>query len=259
MKGLRLAILFCVLLSTSVYGNTIKVYTYHNHPPFIIGKGKGLTYEIVELLNRKMEQPGYTFKVKILPRKRLNEAIQDWKNGTCKIEGASCDSAWIVLWVDPVWGFDTRPPSRFLWTKIVNDTNSIISTKNNPVFYEGLESLVGKKFGGIRGHKYVGIDDLVAKGQLQRFDGDKERDNLLKLVYKRFDVTLLPKSTVLYYMQHDNQLTGKLYIAPKPHQTATRHFMFPISRQDLKNSIENLELPEDPRYQTLLQQYGFSL
>lgn len=90
----------------------INMYTYHNHPPFINDKNKGLTYELEKYLNVKSGGK-YKFEVKILSRKRLDKNIK--KSGP-----------WIVTWVHPVWFGDTSK-EKYNWINILNDAASIIS------------------------------------------------------------------------------------------------------------------------------------
>ena len=238
-------IAFLLLLVTSVSvsaGGVVTVYTYHNHPPFITDEGQGLTYDLVDRLNA-IGVDGMQFEVQVVPRSRLNMLLASWVSGECR--ETRCDDNWIVPWVNPKWGFGAEPQINFGWVRQLQDANEIISRSDAPVDYREPDSLTGKIFGGIRGHRYVGIDDLVASGAISRIDGNNERNNLLKLLMGRIDTTLLPRSTVEYYTQHDEviaPLGNELYIASKAHQQYWRHLMFPAARGDLRRLLQQFSV-----------------
>lgn len=178
---------------------TIHVYTYHIHPPFVTGDGVGQTFSLTSQL-QAFAGGTYDFKVSQVPRSRLNMLLKSWVNGECKDKGnPACDDSWILLWVNQQWGFGGDPQGNFNWVGIAEDSNSIISLQSAKVVYENPASLTGLKYGGISGHKYIGIDDLVDAGKITRVDGSNERDNILKLYMKRVDVILLPTSTIRYF------------------------------------------------------------
>ena len=105
---IRLATILIVVLMSwlTAYASaeTIQVLTYHNHPPFINAKGKGLTYDLEEVLNEQ-GQGKYTFEVLVLPRKRLNFEIKQ-------------EGSWIVIWVNPLW-FGDKKETKFQWVNIL--------------------------------------------------------------------------------------------------------------------------------------------
>ena len=224
---------------------TIHVYTYHIHPPFVTGDGVGQTFSLTSQLQASAGGT-YDFKVSLIPRSRLNMLLNRWVKGECKDNATpDCDDAWILLWVNPKWGFGDDPQGMFNWVGIADDSNSIISLQSAKVAYETPASLSGLKFGGISGHKYVGIDDLVATGKISRIDGSNERDNILKLYMKRVDVILLPTSTIRYFMGNDpliSSFADQLFIAEKKHQEFSRNIMIPKNRDDLLNLIRSMDL-----------------
>lgn len=234
-----------LLLLTSVAASattTVTVYTYHNHPPFVTGDDQGLTYDLVDRFNAIVGDE-VQFEVQVIPRSRLNMLLAKWVSGECR--ETRCDDNWVVPWVNPKWGFGAEPRINFGWVRQLQDANQIVSRSEAPVDYSGPESLTGKVFGGIRGHRYVGIDDLAASGAIKRIDGNNERNNLLKLLMGRIDATLLPKSTVEYYMQQDEVITpqgSELYIAGTAHQQYWRYLMFPVARPDLQRVFEQFSI-----------------
>ena len=200
----------------------VNVYTYHNHAPFITDKKEGITYDLIQNLNDNA-QGTYTFKLKILPRSRLNYTLKPWINKECGVS-KECASNWIVLWVNPKWGFGKDSLTNFSWTPLFEDSNAIIYSKDNKINYTNPNSLIGKKLAGISGHKYVGIDDLVKEKKIKRINGNNEKLNLEKVLSNRVDVTLLPNSSFNYYIKDDDEF-NKLEKSKVAHQRYMRNIM----------------------------------
>jgi polar amino acid transport system substrate-binding protein len=110
--------------------------------------------------------------------------------------------------------------------------------------------------GGIVGHKYAGIDDLVTAGDIKREDADKERSNLRKLEAGRIDATLLPRTTANYLIDEMN-LKGKLYVAPTPHSSYTRHVMISKKHPEIQKLVNETiaDMSKDAGWQTTLAKY----
>lgn len=240
------------------YGDEINIYTYHNHPPFVIDaieKGRGLTFDLEDSINRYSEGK-ISFAVEVLPRNRLNMKLNSWISGDCFREGTICQNNWMVIWVNPKWGFGNNAASKFHWIRIHDDSNAMISSQKNKIAYHSPISLKGLRFGGMRGHRYIGIDKLVRQKKIIRIDGNRERDNILKLLTGRVDVILLPTSTINYYIEHDKKfvaLDQKLYVAPNKHQVFARYVMIPKSNQQLYHQVKAF-MAESKDWQLLLQQ-----
>jgi len=217
-------IVLSLLLSLGVLfgAQDINVYTYHNHAPFIIDKQSGLSHDLIQYLNNKAKGD-YTFKLKVVPRSRLNYILKPWINKECG-RTRECASNWLVLWVNPKWGFGKDSLSNFSWTGLFEDSNAIIYSKSRKVKYTSPNSLVGKKLAGIAGHRYVGIDDLVAGEKIKRIDGNSEEINLQKVLSNRVDVTLLPSSSFNYYLNNNDNLQ-ELAKAKVAHQVYMRNIM----------------------------------
>jgi hypothetical protein len=240
---------FILLVSEARSAETIQVYTYHIHPPFVTGDEVGQTFELAAQLQAAGGDK-YQFTVSQVPRSRLNLILNSWVNGDC-LRGATsgCATNWILLWVNQKWGFGSEPLANFNWVGIAEDSNSIISLQSSKVDYQTPASLSGLKYGGIAGHKYLGIDELVAAGKITRIDGSNERDNILKLYKKRVDAILLPTSTINYFMRKDPLISGfadELFIADTKHQSYSRNIMLPKSRSDLFDLIKTVDMS---RYQ----------
>jgi len=226
-----------VFLSSSLFAKEqIDVYTYHNHAPFIVDKNKGLTYDLLSKLNQNDK---YNFKLKVVPRSRLNYILKPWINKKC--ETKKCTNNWLVLWVNHKWGFGNDSLDNFSWTPLLQDSNAIISSSFNKFEYTKPTDLVGKKLAGISGHKYVGIDDLVKEGKVERINGNSEVDNLKVVLANRVDVTLLPKSAFDFYKSSNSDFST-LYVSKVPHQSYMRNIMTNRKNPDLVEYLNTLKL-----------------
>jgi len=215
----------------------VTVYTYHNHAPFIIDKKEGLSHNLIKYLNQNTDGK-YNFKLKVIPRNRLNYTLKPWINKQCGVT-KECASNWMVLWVNPKWGFGQDSLTNFSWTNLFEDSNAIISSKNNKINYVNPSSLIGKKLAGISGHKYIGIDDLVKEGKINRINGNNEKVNLEKVLANRVDVTLLPSSSFNYYLENDAHLNN-LEKSKIPHQKYMRNIMTTPKNIELVQFLQNL-------------------
>jgi len=247
LSQLSLLILSLFVLEEKGVAKEIMVYTYHSHPPFILEDPdlkKGITFELARILTRNSGE-AFKFTVQPLPRKRLDLKIE--KSGD-----------WIVFWVNPVW-FKDKEQKKFLWVPFIDDANVIISRKDKSISYKSPASLIGKRFGGIAGHYYVGIDDLVKSGKIVRIDGSYEKANLdgLLAVPPRFDVTLLPLSTTNYFLKSPDygRYEKELHVSDIHHQDYKRFFMMPKKHTELfqyiNSQLKNKDIVD------LLRQYSF--
>ena len=256
---LSFLLLLATFVATPVWAapEKIRLFTYHNHPPFVTGDRQGLSFDLGKHLNKKAPDR-YLFEVTILPRNRLNVYLANWIQGKCPSATKACKNSWALLWVNPKWGFGNNPEKLLSWIRMVDDSNSIISSASKKVAYKNPDSLIGHRFGGVMGHKYLGIDSLVKKGKIVRIDGNSERNNIFKLLKKRIDVTLLPTSTIHYYLLEGKEFakfSKDIHIAQTKHQSYSRNFMFPPNRIDLKEIFKKLD--SDSAWQATIKSYGF--
>lgn len=235
MKKVLISSLAIFLLQNLYAKEDINVYTYHNHAPFILEDNKGLTYDLIKQLNKNSKD--FKFNLKVVPRSRLNYILKPWINKTCMKK--KCKNNWIVLWVNHKWGFGKDSLENFSWTSLFKDSNAIISSNTNKIEYKNPSSLMGKTLAGMAGHKYVGIDDLVAKGFIKRVNGSSELANLKVILSNRADVTLLAKSAFDYYLKTNEELKN-LYVSKKPHQEYLRNIMTNKENKVLINYLNSL-------------------
>jgi polar amino acid transport system substrate-binding protein len=232
------------LSSSAFAAGTVSIYTYHNHPPFVLEAGKGLSYDLADYLNRK-SKGNPTFKIEVVTRPQLDKLL------------ASPDFNGVVAWIAPEWVKD-KEKSTYLWTNaVMEDANVILSSTKARVDYKDPGSLKGKNFGGIAGHKYAGIDDLVAAGAIKREDAEKERNNLRKLEAGRIDATLLPRSTANYLLT-EMELGSKVYVAPTVQSSYLRMILVPKKSPELQKLLNEAvtEMPKDSGWQGTLTRYS---
>lgn len=205
----------------------VKVYTYHTHPPFITGENEGLTFDLAQYFSDESGQR-FEFRVVSVSRPRLNKLIET-------------PEAMIVPWVNPAW-FKDIDETRYLWSNnsLLEDANGIISHVDRSLVYEEPSSIAGLIFGGIRGHRYTGIDDFIRHSKTtRRVDTDNHLSNFRKLSKGRIDVTLTPESAARYLMK-DSEFANQLFLSPKPHSRYSRRVMVPQDRSDILAFIDKV-------------------
>ena len=236
-----------LLLSVPALGETIRLYDYHQHPPFNTGVDAGLSCELVKYLNEKLGgEP--RIELWLVNRARL------------ALEMADPDFDGLVVWVNPAWVGDPHR-ERYLWTfPVMRDTNELVSNIDNPVTYRGPDSLKGLVFGGVEGYRYQGIDDAASCGELVRQDAKKVKTNLELLVRGRIDVTLVSGSSLGFFIDAQHY-QGKLFISPFPHPGDPRHILLPNSRPELHATLNDIaeQMDRDPRWHKVLESYRGTL
>lgn len=232
-----------LLLSVPAQGETLRLYDYHQHPPFNTGGEAGLSHELVKYLNEKLGgEP--RIELWLVNRARL------------ALEMSDPDFDGLVVWVNPAWVGDPQR-ERYLWTfPVMRDTNELISSIDKSITYRGPDSLKGLVFGGVEGYRYQGIDEAAAGGELVRHDAKKVKINLDLLVRWRIDVTLVPGSALAFFT-HVPAYEGKLFVSPFPQSSYTRHILVPRSRADLHARLNDIaeQMDRDPRWHQILESY----
>ncbi len=249
IKKLSLTLLVYSLLVSVLSANqstqVITVWNYYQSPPFAISKNEGLAIDLVNLLNKKLQNK-FIFKLTTLPRSRLNQLLEVDKQG-------------IVLFANWIWmGKDSK--NKYLWTPaLIQDRNEIISSINKKIIFNNPESLKGLKFGAIRGRKYKGFKELFANNEIKKYNLNRERQALEMIVMNRIDVTSQPRTIALSLIK-DLGIEDKIFFSPKPLFSFTRYIM--ISKElknlhiDLSLIIQNLE--KDDEWKIILEKYNLN-
>lgn len=225
----------------------VNAWTYHQIPPFILDyEGRtGLSFDLIELFNQHAQNRGrFRFSLIYLPRKRLDVGLREGRAG-------------LVLWVSPLF-FDDVQGERYQWTSaLLHDQQDFLSRVDRPFDYNGPQSLHGRTLGGVLGHQYAGIQQPIDKGLIRREDVLIDEQNLKKLLSKRIDLILIPRSTARFYIRQ-RQLSGQLHFSPTPLSRYSRQLLLQPSLD--AEAVEFIQevvatLPENPRWQTLLKRY----
>jgi polar amino acid transport system substrate-binding protein len=228
----------------------VTLWSYYDYPPFVISMSdqKGLNFDFVEMLNLFETDSPYEYKLKMVPRKRLDTYLKSNQKGA-------------VLWVNPMFFADNNR-EKYAWTKrLLEDEQSFVSRSQTPFIYKGPESLMAPGFvlGGVRGHLYGGIQKEIDTGKIVRSDVSNAKQNIGMLLKNRVSTFLIPLSTMKYF-EKEMKLSHKIYYSPKPLSAYTRHIL--VNHDDaVFNALAKVvnKIDQDEYWKTLLDQYGLSL
>jgi polar amino acid transport system substrate-binding protein len=239
-----LATLFGFELHASDKAQKIKIYTYHTHEPFVSAKGKGLTYDLADFLTEYSEGR-FMFSVSEVSRPRLNKLIEKERNA-------------IVPWVNPMW-FKDKDETKYIWSQnhLMQDGNAIVSLKEESFEYNAPPSIEGKVLGGLKGHRYVGIDEFISEtGKAKRVDADFHRDNFVKLQNGSVDIMLIPLSAANYEIKQQ-KLSDKVHISEKGHTSYKRKIMVLTKQHNLPDFIESalFEMEKNKEWEAIMAKY----
>lgn len=220
---------------------TVPLYTYYSDPPFSVSWPDSLTAKLADALTAKSHGT-YRFKAVQVPRLRLDKMIDgtQWPG--------------LVAWVNPPW-FGDESKTRYAWSRpFMKDADLVLSTKSHPVEYEnGGASLEGLRLGGVVGHRYTDVQELIDSGKLIRDDADSELQSVLKLKYGRVQVTFVQASSLPYLRQEIPDLDTWLYIARRPRDSYQRHLFASKTNQALIVFVDAAlrQLGRDPFWQSV--------
>lgn len=221
MKIIPLLLLIALACLWSVRADEVVLYAYHLKPPYIVDaeQGVGLYYDLARYLNERIGE--HRFTTVYLPRRRLETELEQGR-----LKG-------LVLGVNPLW-FKDESHTRYLWSPaFMNDEDVVVSRSEQPLRYEGPDSLVGLRVGLPTGYYYYGVDELVKAGRIERDDAVSEGANLGKLMLGRVDAIIISRPTLDYYLRHHADWSGRFYVAAKPHDRFDRFVLVPKNYADL--------------------------
>lgn len=235
MLGLRLSssrrikpavvTLFFLLLPAFALAEKVEFITYHSGPPFIVDEETqlGLTYDLAEFLS-KNSKGRYQFSVSLWPRARLNDLLKSGKEA-------------VVPWTRPIWFRDPQK-EHFLWTEgFFPGSNAIVSYTDNPIDYEGPESLIGTSMVGLQGGRWAELELWVEQGKINRINTSNYLSALNMVARHRVDATLVPLLVARYLMANENSLRDTLFISTISSSTYHRHFLI-NGRKDIRDYLQ---------------------
>ena len=237
-------LLFVMAGSAAAAETRVGVFTYHTHPPFVTGQQQGLTYDLARYLSDKSDGR-YVFKVSEMSRPRINKSITKEQSA-------------IVPWVNPVW-FGDKEETKHTWTAgaLMTDGNAVVTRSDTALDYNGPASIDGMVLGGLKGHRYSGLDDYIEQSaSTRRVDADSHTVNFRKLLDKQTDVMLIPKSGALFVIKQ-KQIEDQVYISPTPHSSYARRVMVLAGQGELKAYLDSIlaGLDNDPAWKEIMSAY----
>ncbi|MFC3152949.1 substrate-binding periplasmic protein [Litoribrevibacter euphylliae] len=229
----------------------VPVYQYHNWEPFYFKDNKGhqgFSVVFVEQLNDffRKQRPDLKihFTLKPMDRPDLNALLKEGRQG-------------LVLWANELWFkrlFDR--PYFSATSPIYWDNDAIISLAKTPVEYVEPKSLVGLHLGGLKGHYYHGVDQLVSLGKIKRTDVDNDRINLQRLLDGKINAMVITQ-TVFNYAKPDYP-DSIFYQSFVPQDTYSRHILMTPGYSHLSELLNFYisSLPHNEEWTDVLTAYG---
>ena len=243
--GIFFAAALAIFGASQAFAKDVLVWVYHDFPPFVIDveNREGLSFELADRLT-EISDGDYNFQVDVLNRGRINHFVQS-------------DVPGIVLWTNPLW-FGDKTKEKFLWsTPLFHDSAAVISPKSAPIDFSAPTDLAGLRMTGVRGHRYAGLDELVADGQIQRIDMGSEEQQVLFVAHGRADVSVLAELAARFYVK-SHGLSERVHFSKMPHSTFGRVILVQPQMRDEHAFIEQAlkQLAQDPSWQEKLKSFG---
>jgi hypothetical protein len=250
---LRSLLAFCLLMASTGVMAQIELPAYNTYltAPFTADEhDAGLAADLVAYLNGKFKGK-YVFTLHNVPRERLKQKII-----------AEPDFKGIVLFLNPVFIGDEEKKKYFWTAAIMSDRADVISPISKKIEYSGPDSLKGKMFFGISGHKYAGLDERFGN-DIRRADFNTELAILKSLAVGRGDAAVIAASTYNYLMKTSGaaeNLIGKLYVSATPHLHFDRYMFVAISDVALAKDLNGVAegMVKDPAWKAILAEYGLA-
>lgn len=205
---------------------TLTAINTYRYPPFVYPDGSGLCDVLVKHLNRQLKGR-YKLELQHLPRMRLLRAHLD--------APAPFDAVGLMLAPNFI---DDDGRSRYLWsTPIFDDYNVLVFAGARPPPIRLLSDLQGKRYGTVRGYRYMGLETMIADGVIQLDLANDEYSNLRKLLAGRIDFTQMNRF-MYRNLTSEKEFAGKLSSVRTPGPNSfTRHLFVARDRPDLLAAI----------------------
>lgn len=223
-------------------------YNTYRSVPFVLEGQGGLAADLVAYLNTRLKGR-HVFALQTIPRERLNQAVIN-----------NPDFKGVVLFLAPGFVGDLDK-TRYAWTvPILQDGNQVISSITQKVEYSGPDSLKGLVFEGLRGHRYVGLEEHFGR-DIRRADVNTELQALQLVASNRADVTVMSDTVYRYLLKvygDTEGLRGNLHVSATPHLRFERHMFVARVNAALARDLAALAvaMPTDPEWKNILAKYG---
>ncbi len=222
----------------------IKVYTYHDKPPYVIfGQESntiqaGIYLELVNHLNANSSanNDGLRYELSFLPRVRLESQLK-----TQQLDG-------IVIGVNPLW-FGDSTKQKYLWSNtFMDDKDIFLVNSDSTIEFQQASDLKGLTIALGRGTYYKGISELIKQGKIKAASTNSSQQNLDMLAYQRADITIMSELTANYFF-NNGYPRSSFKILAKPHDTFQRSLLIPKSQSHLlvfiNRALNKLNLNSD--------------
>ena len=239
------ALLSAALSQTSNASEVIKVYTYHLKLPLVIDEAAhtGMYFDVLRYFNQ--HQSDYHYELHYLPKRRLDALVNDGK-----LDG-------LVIGVAAPWFADVNE-TKYAWSKsFAQDTDEVISLRENAIEFNDPDSLVGKKVGLVFGYYYRGVSELAQAGKLKRDDASSEDHHFRKLLAQRIDVAIISRSNYEYVMKIRPEWGARFYVSKISHDQFERRILLPLQLSKLQTDLNKLidQMLHDPVWRQQMQSY----
>ncbi|GLQ32641.1 hypothetical protein [Litoribrevibacter albus] len=229
----------------------IPVYHYHNWEPFYFKEGaskKGFSLVLVEQLNEffRKRRPDLKiyFRLQPIARPELNQILKDGQQG-------------LILWANLLWFKRLFEQPYFIASApIYWDNDAVVSLSKSPMEYVEPESLIGKHIGGLPGHYYHGVNQLVDQGKILRSNAINDRTNLKRLIEGKVDAIIITQ-TAFNFVKPDYPSVS-FYQSFVPQDSYSRHILITPEYQYMEELLNFFisSLPHNKEWVNVLAEYG---
>lgn|GEM_PF-1852850 len=229
--------------SLSHASEPITLVSYYLEPPYELGNGKGLTHELAAYLNQRADGRLH-FEAKALPRKRLDRQIE---------KGESL----IIPWANPDW-FPKLTGGDHRWSSpYIQGASMVIANASDKREFRSPESLKGCILTGVVGFYYPGLDELVAKNEIERRDF-LTYGEVFRIISARPGNCTMASTITTKYLIRAMALERKVRILDDDFDTFSRRFLLvnqPSHVQDFLNETAEV-MAQDGEWLKVLNRYG---
>ena len=188
-KHMGLILLLLGLINSNLYAQEIKV-GFHDFPPMMIKHSNSGIYK--EIFAELTKRTGDTYTILYSSAARINE---QFIKGDVDIEPG----------IAPIWRAHTSVPGVFSESFKKSEV-ILLFAPGNAFAYTGVNDLIGKEIGAVRGYHYSGFGDLISTGKIKRVDSVSEEHLIKFLGAGRIGVILIEKSVALFHMSQNMAL-----------------------------------------------------